>query len=116
MISLGTLHDFFKKIGFNWTGFIEDPTNYFLPFESDELDYAPKNFEEILDYQTKSNPVPIFVMYGKNGTKFERGFKVLPQWFEEYLYVDTGTDYELARGKNFTKQWIEFQKEFNINC
>ena len=118
-MTLEGLKEFFKLIGRDWTGKIFDAAWHVVPFGSDEQNFAPKTFEEILQYEQECEPVPCFVFIDKN----EKGelvnsyhsFRVIPERFEEYRYYDEGISMELGRGVNYTELWLKFQKEHETN-
>ena len=120
MLTIENLKEFFERIGYDWTGKIFDAAWHVVPFESEDHNFAPKTFEEILKYEQECEPVPIFVFTRKNEkgeqVNFEHPFRVIPERFEEYRYYDEGTGWELGRGTNYTEQWLEFQKELGLTC
>lgn len=116
-MTIENLKEFFKQIGYTWTGTIFDAAWHVVPFDSADRTFAPKTFEEILQYESECMPVPYFIFERKDERgkqqMFDRAFRIIPERFEEYLYYDDGTDFELSRGKNYTEAWLKFQNELN---
>ena len=122
-MTIKNLKEFFKQIGFNWTGKIFDAAWHVVPFGSDDLNFAPKTFNEILQYEQECNPTPYFVFTRKNEKgeqiNFEHSFRVTNERFVSYFY-DISSDPEGSRS-NLTKQtdytdaWLEFQKTLQNN-
>ena len=92
---------------------MEDINNYVVPMESENCYFAPKSFEELLNYEQECEPVPSLLFAIADGTTFEHCFKITLDAFEEYLYYDDGADFELTMGKNYTEAWLKFQNELN---
>ena len=113
-MTIENLKEFFKQIGFTWTGKIFDAAWHVVPFGSEDQNFSPKTFEEILQYEQECNPTPFFVFTRKNEkggqVNFEHAFRVIPERFEEYMYYDEGIKWELGRSTNYTEQWLKFQK------
>ena len=118
-MTLENLHEFFKQIGYDWTGKIFDAAWHVVSFGSDDQTFAPKTFEEILQYEQECAPVPCFVFIVKNekGEQLDsyHSFRIIPERFEEYRYYDEGISTELGRGTDYTELWLKFQKEHETN-
>ena len=116
-MTIENLKNFFSQIGYNWTGTICDVTNYFAPFRREDYNYAPKTFEEILQYEHECQPVPYFVFIGEDergNYEYDYCFSVTPERFVSYYYdIDDdpyGSSSTLLQNTDYTKQWLEFQQ------
>ncbi len=118
-MTIENLKEFFKQIGFDWTGKIFDSAWHVVPFGSDDQTFTPKTFEEILKYEQECDPMPRFVFIRKdwqgNLINSYHSFRVIPERFEEFRDYDDGLGWELGRGINYTEQWLEFQKGLGVN-
>ena len=121
-MTIENLKEFFSQIGYNWTGKIFDAAWHVVPFESDDKTFAPKTFVELLQYE-QSEPIPFFVFMHEteqgDRDEFEHCFRVTLERFISYHYDISddvyGSRSTLTQKRNFTDEWLEFQKSLENN-
>ena len=122
-MTIENLKEFFGQIGYTWTGKIFDAAWHVVPFGSEDQNFSPKTFEEILQYEQECSPIPYFVFTRKNEKgeqeDFEYSFRVIPERFVSYYYdIDDdpyGSRSSLLEKNDYTEQWLEFQKSLQTN-
>ena len=123
-MTIENLKEFFSQIGYNWTGKIFDPAWHVVPFGSEDQNFAPQTFEEILQYEQECAPIPYFVFTRKDERgeqiDFEYSFRVIPERFISYYYDISGdpegSESTLTQQTDYTEQWLECQKGLNVGC
>ena len=122
-MTIENLKEFFSQIGYDWTGKIFDAAWHVVPFGSEDQNFSPKTFEEILQYEQECNPTPYFVFTRENkqwdNAEFAYCFRVTLERFISYHYDISddvyGSRSTLTQKRDYTDEWLKFQKSLQNN-
>lgn len=120
-MTIQDLKTFFSQIDYTWTGEIYDAAWHVVPFGSGEPIYAPKTFEEILQYEQECQPIPDFIFSQVKGYKVDEPgdiatycFRITPEKFVSYFHDISGdpegSRSEIVKDTDYSALWQEFQK------
>lgn len=102
-MTIENLKEFFKQIGFNWTGKIE---NVYNPIPCTQ--FVPRSFEDILAFCKEYGPVQFYLFRNAKGLIVGEDFEITKDCFKAYKFDKQILD--LVRAENYTAAWLEFQK------